>query len=702
MSFSKLIGIFLCFWIVSCVVHYQGFDQPMIYDSKAWIGDKAHIFVSHNIMDVISIVPVRPVFMLSLYGNYLLAGMDPTIFRLINAGISAAAGLALVILLRTILGLPQSAVPGTEFQRNAVSLFLGLLFVIHPLQAYVVLYIWQREAILACFFYFTSLGAYITAASGRGKPLPYYILSGLLFFVGLLNKENLITLPIIMFLAEITLFNKTVREAIGKTLVIGGITVPALIAYLALTHMFHGAESVHAQGIVGRLSEHYAQGQITPLQVAMTECRIFFTYLTTVIIPFAVDLTLVKAVTISRSLVEPPSTFPAVAGVVGWIAASLWMLRRSPLVSFGGLFFLVVMVPESTLIPQFLFFGYRPILPMAGLLLILGQVVARTISWSEVRLPGSLFHAATALGVMAFVVALGWTSMTQAAKWSPLHFWENAYSCSPKYFDTVEKKMYTDILVNYGAELVNSGNYSEAVPLLREAIKLAPYSVGARNNLANAMLGQGRIQEAIEIYRDAIKQGFESPEVYNNLGAALLNNNKIEEARESFAKAVEIHPGFAKARANLGIVCLRLGLISEAVDNLRSAVTINPRLALAQSKLGYALELQRNYSEAAEHYKKALNLSPFLVEAHFGLANALANLDKIPEAIEHYKRVIQLNPKHYMAHNNLGSALLRMSEFPLAADHFRKALEIRPDFRDAEKNLEMVSGKSQKPHSQDR
>lgn len=161
--------LFLLFLALGLVLYFPGLGSEMIYDSKAGIEDKVEVFASRDLRQIMSMVPGRPVFMMSLYVNFLLTGMDPWFFRLTDVVILAATGLVIVLLTKALLSTPRSMKQGKERDKWIVASVVGLLFVIHPLQSFVVLYIWQRQALLACFFCVAALALYVTARSGGFK-----------------------------------------------------------------------------------------------------------------------------------------------------------------------------------------------------------------------------------------------------------------------------------------------------------------------------------------------------------------------------------------------------------------------------------------------------------------------------------------------------------------------------------------------------
>jgi len=169
--------LFLLFFAVVFALQRSGFGSEMVYDSAYFINSKAEVFKQHEWMKILSIVPARPLFLLSFCLNYLATGMDAYYFRVGNALLLAATGLSLTLLAVVILEMPGLDIPGTRREKRVVSALLGLLFVAHPLQTYVVIYLWQREAIMACLFYFAGIASYLAGRTGlfRSPAAPYFL-----------------------------------------------------------------------------------------------------------------------------------------------------------------------------------------------------------------------------------------------------------------------------------------------------------------------------------------------------------------------------------------------------------------------------------------------------------------------------------------------------------------------------------------------
>lgn len=333
----RRLGIALVvFSAAAAACHWLGSNSLMVYDGAYFIKSKEPIFASHDVMALIGIVPVRPLFLFTFYLNYLLTGMDPFYFRLVNALMSACAGIVLTLFAMMLFTIPGANVPGTRRSKQWVSLFLGLLFVVHPLQSLVVLYIWQREAVMAYLFYFSSLTAYMAVRSRLMESAALgYSLTSILFLAGMLSKENLATVPVALLLAEFTILGQTPRQCLRRALIIAGIFLPSVIVYLAVTNAIHEPHSELVQGITARLLDHYTYGGVTVVEVIMTQCRIFFSYLFMMLFPFVRDVEFMRAEIISRSLLNPPTTLAAVCGVTALVGGAVLLVRRSPLISFG-------------------------------------------------------------------------------------------------------------------------------------------------------------------------------------------------------------------------------------------------------------------------------------------------------------------------------------------------------------------------------
>jgi len=705
-------------------LHYPGFQSPMIYDGYGWIQQKAYVYARNSLVDVLGIVPARPLFMATLYANYTAAGMEPAAFRLVNAVLLAGTGLALLYLILALLNAPSVSTSASQSQKKATARVLALLFVAHPLQTYVVLYIWQREAILACLFYYGALAAYVAARSGRFRnPATGFVLTGALFLGGLLSKENVVTFPVVAAAAEIAIFRQGLREFVKRCLVIALIVLPAVVVSAVATLALHAAQSEHPAGILTRLAAYYREGGISVSEATMTACRELFLYLWMIVAPFAQTLTFIRAEAVSRSLWEPPATAFACAGIALLFAVALAIRRRFPLAAFGILFFLITPLPESLLIPQYLYFGYRAILPMAGVLIVLGWIAVEAVSRSGHALTRAVRPVLIA-GIFAAIMAFGFQTLDQARRWGPLGFWQTAYSTLPRFSDAFQRAPDLDFNNNYRGQLIAAGRPREAVEVLSRpyldtlnqgrsdrantageadrssanvdavADRLVSIAAADRHSAAVALLQLGlaldksdRSAEALKLYRRAVEIAPRIAAVRVNLGAELEKRGDLAAAAEQYRLAAEAEPYLPDAYLRLGMVLKERGDIPAAIAALRKAVEVHPGLAAAYESLGMALKQTGDLTAATEMLKKALSLAPSSGSAANNLARVMEESGNLTGAIEEYTRASRLLPDSAEVHCNLGNALLKAGLGNEAVRHYRRALELKPDFAEAQANL---------------
>jgi protein O-mannosyl-transferase len=715
MPFSALCLTFLVFLLAAVAVHYAGFNSPMIYDSKAWINDKASVFSSHDVLEVVRICPGRPLLMLTFYVNYLAHGMNPLYFRLFNAVLLATTGLMLAWMIFLVLRTQERAAEASENQHLWIGVFSGLLFVVHPLQSLVVLYVWQRGALLGCLFYFAAFAAYVGGRSGRfRRELHAYILTGMLLLAGLASKENLGTLPLMLVLAELILFRQDLKALARRVACIALIAAPAAFIYSVVVGRLHGATAVHPPGFFVRLHANYMDSGLSPLQVCLSECRVLFSYISSILAPFLSGTPLIRVEAVSNSLLDPPTTLPACLGVLVLLAVSAVSARKKPLLAFGTLFVLITFSLESLAVAQFLFFGFRAILPMAGVLLIVASVLPALLRYCRKTIPERSF--ATFIGLISIIPIIGFAAVTwsQARAWNPLRFWECAFSALPPFSDKVETNPYVSVLMNYGAVLADSGQYDKATRVLVKAVRIGcgierpdetPFTatdhtrhVGpdleglparpcpgmhhdyytAYNHLGMVLSAQGKPQDAIECYRAAIELKPDAADVYNNWGEATLKLGNTAEAVGLFRSALDLQPAHAVATNNLGEGLLRSGKPEEAMKLFQKAIELQPNYGGAFNNLGNAVLASGRATEAIELFRKGIAVTADSPELHNNLGAALFRRGYLAQALEEFRTAVHLRPEFAKARVNLGMVALKLGNTPEALDNLNKAIDTNP------------------------
>jgi protein O-mannosyl-transferase len=663
----ELLAILVLFFATVVVVQIDGFDSPMIYDSVEWRDTTLRSQATPDQSAVIRILPERSLFLLSLHLNYSIHGMDPVYFRVFNALILAGTGVALIAMLNMIMLLPPSGIRPAEGPGRLIVFLIGLLYVVHPLQVFVVLYIWQRAALMACLFYFTALAVYTAGRAGvLRRPTLAYSLTASFYFLGLLSKENIMTLPLTIALVEFVFFARPLKGLVKRVAAIALVALMVLLPYMFLSDYLRAPNAI-APNLYQRFSQNVQESGITWITVILTEPRVWFLYLQSVITPSLSNLQFARAMLVSTSFFDPPMTAVACLGVTGLVILGIALRRREPLISYGLFFFCVVLIPESLLSPQYLFAGYRAILPMAGLMLILARLLILASAVARRWLPSSRTKIALVASMCLAVLYLGLLTRSVSGRWSPLWIWEHSFIALPEYTSRVEISSYVDVSGNYGMELLKSGDYHGALEVLQQTANILDNTrVRTKSEvllrLATVLAMMGRREEAVESFKQIIQIRPRWASPYHRLGALLLEAGDLSTALENFRTAVNLDPSISVSHYSLGTTLLLMGDSAHAVPSLEKALELKPDYPQASANLGMALLNLDKPKEAVQHLKTATAAFPLIGDLHISLARAYEKLGMVQEAEQHLKRVPEIDPNHQKAGRKLDILLPQRSQ----------------------------------------
>jgi protein O-mannosyl-transferase len=745
MSFSCLLGVaympfgkitrsiasllLIGFFVVAGVLHFRGFSGPMYCDSVAFLQENSAIFANESPINVIKITPQRPVAMLSFYLDYILAGMNPFYFRLVNTALLAVTSTALFLLVLLVMKIPAVGLAAEPTDRQIVAVVFSALFLAHPVQIYAVLYIWQRMALLACLFYLVCLAAYVATRLGiiRRRCLGFAV-CGILFILAVFSKENAVTLPVAIILIELILF----RQSFWSILKVAAMAVPAGIMVFAALIFIEALPGSQESGLFHMIRLYYRISGLTPWEVALTQSRMLFDYLALSLAPFWVSMPFWVAPVISRSLFNPPETALAAGGVLVLIGLSLGLIRRLPLTSFGMLFFILNLIPESIFVPTHIFFAYRTILPLVGLILAAVELGLKAWEWAEGHGPNRILEICLVMTLLVWLAASVVSTYSRAAMWiNPVLVWEESALHLPSPEADLDIMHYVTILDSLGAELQFKGRHKEAVQFHERSLKKFPTNMRTLSLMATALVGSndpgnaeiyfkkalearatdgrapvfahnmygefleraGRKAEAVDQYAAALEIQPDVAFWQMRLGRLHMAMGQLAGAEKCFRTALELEPSSPEALYDLASAVKPQGKLDEAIKYYETALSFKPDNARALNNLGRIMEAKGEAVMALNYYARALEYDRKLPEAHLNIGNVLTGLNRLDEAIHHYRSAIAIRPDYSQAHNNIGVILEEKGDLGLAAEHYRLASQLKPDAEVFLKNLERVTEK---------
>jgi predicted CXXCH cytochrome family protein len=154
------------------------------------------------------------------------------------------------------------------------------------------------------------------------------------------------------------------------------------------------------------------------------------------------------------------------------------------------------------------------------------------------------------------------------------------------------------------------GDRERAREAYERALRMDPYSVLARANLARLHHAGGRSDRAEAVLREGLRRTPDSGDLYHALGLLLAEQHRAAEAADALGRAARLVPGRARVLYNYGVALKDAGRPEEAEAALREADRLDP----ADADIVYALAilaLERGDRErAAAHAKRLMDLAP--------------------------------------------------------------------------------------------
>jgi tetratricopeptide (TPR) repeat protein len=277
---------------------------------------------------------------------------------------------------------------------------------------------------------------------------------------------------------------------------------------------------------------------------------------------------------------------------------------------------------------------------------------------------------------------------------------------------------------NLGVMLFFQGDYADAIPQLRAALKLQPglWKIEALLGMSEKRTSdaQGAIDDLEKAFpklqeeKIRIEAGMELIEIYNGTGdldkaAAIVSvlrgsyptnvdvlyaSYRIysDLAGESMLSLSMAAPDSARMHQVMAHEMARQGDTEAAIRNYRQALTLAPQLPGLHFELAEALHAASSSTEKREaegEYKAALAVNPFDEESERRLGEIAAERGDQKEAYEYYSRALQLQPNDAEANIDLAK-LISISQPEKAEALLQRALQLDPTIAVAHYRLSIL------------
>jgi tetratricopeptide (TPR) repeat protein len=241
-----------------------------------------------------------------------------------------------------------------------------------------------------------------------------------------------------------------------------------------------------------------------------------------------------------------------------------------------------------------------------------------------------------------------------------------------------------------GLLYVQMGRPEEAVPELREAVRLDPARSDASATLvrilqeqARAASATGNSEKALAFLTDARKYALDDPDLNFELGTIALQMSLWQDAVEAFQQTLKMREDGPLALYNLGRAFMGLSQFEDARQQFARYVALRPDDASGHCALGMTLAALEHVPEARKEFEQSIALAPAQTESYFRLGLIDLDAKELDEAARNLHQVLAREPKHAGALSALGRVAFEQKRYPDAIDLLQQAIASDESSREA-------------------
>jgi len=591
-------GVCLLLAVITAAVFGRTFGYDFIpYD------DNAYVYDNPDVIRGLSLKSIRWAFTHSELGLWTplttishmldcqIYGLNPGGHHLTNVLLHIATVIALFLVLRQMTG---------ALWRSA---FVAAVFAIHPLRAESVAWVAERKDVLSGLFFMLTIGAYLHYV--RRQSVARYLPVALLFALGIMAKQMIVTLPCVLLLLDYWPLGRFERKpgegrggaAVFLRLVLEKVPLFALTILSCIKSFWDRRPDT-----VAVVPEAHTISWLR-IDNALVSCVVYMEKMF-----YPANLAVFYPYPSSVPAWQALGAFALLAGIS--IAVFAWR-KRHPAFLVGWFWYVGMLVP------------------------VIGFISL-----------GKEGHADryTYLSQIGLCIMVAWGAASLSALW--------------RYRGEISSIAAAPVLATLARfAVIQTANWRDGITLWQHALACTPDNAFARNYLGYALFKEDRDDEAIVEFEKAIELMPDYAEPENNLGIILLQKGEVDDAIIHFEKALQIDPGHVEARSNLALALIQKGLLDDAVTELQMVLRIKPNRADAYSDIGNVLLQKGDVEGAIAQFKKALEIKPDYADGHANLGNALLQKGKPHEAIAQYLDALDITPQDVTVQINMARVL---------------------------------------------
>ncbi len=588
-------------FLIPLIIYSITLTGAFVYDDNVqiignpWIRDPGKIpalFVSST-MSFLSGRPsntYRPVFYLVYMAEYLVFGLRPWAWHLVNIVLHSMNAVAVFTLVSLFITKKEGSAPAkkTSMQGALIAPFAaGLVFALHPVNSEVAAWVGAIPELVYTLMVLCAFILYILAEKTAKRAALYRVVSVASFCVALLSKETAMALIIIIPLYE---FTRLGYGAMRRWKVYLYYLIPAVLYMAMRTYALGGVTQISL------IKMSFYEGVLNVLPLVAR-------YLGKLLVP--VGLSAIYSFEPVHSAVD----LMFITGLLAFAAFGviIYALGKRKTERFFLLWILIPLLPVL----------YMPILSVggfadrylylstAGFASFIGLLIFRVHEGAEGKKrnkgPGTLISSAMVLILLLYSAG----SIKRAFVWrSDFSLWSDTVIKSPKS---------PNALYNLGWALQSRG-------------------------------GPGDLERALKLYEKAIRIKPDKENAHYNAALIYEKKGEYKRALQHYMVSLRLRPDHSTTYYNIAMIYQARGQLAQAIDFYNQAINIDPENEDAHYNLGWAYQERGDYARAMVHYREVLRLAPRSADAHYNMGVIYEGRGMPREALSEFQKALAADP----------------------------------------------------------
>ena len=595
----------------------------------------------------------RPIVSTTYTIDYALWGLTPKGFHLTNILIHLVACLLLFAVLKELFSKYKYGI--------FASLISTLIFAAHPVHTEAVSWISGRTDSLVTLFFFASFLFYIKY-SGENKNS--FLLYSLLFYIlGLLTKEMIVTLPVIIILFDFIYKKKSVKDVTANWKIyfyFVGVTILYLIVrYFALKDVPDRDTYLY----------FYGMPAVTAVATMLKTVPIYFKLL---IYPVHLIYHYNGTLPDSYSFFEPQVMIAEIF-ILLILIFIFYFYKKSPVISFSISFFALSLIPVLNIIPTMNFMAER-------FLYLTSFSISVVIVFLLSKYLNEKNYLTLLLISLLVIIIFSYMTFERNKEWKN----------NDTLYSTAEGMDGSVLLVNVGNIYANKKQYDEAETRFKRAIEIRDNNLLAHHNLGLVYLLKGKLDSAEIQIKKGIQIDSLAPDGYFQLSNLYQQQGRIEEAAALLEKLNTIVPDYRNSKELLQDL-KNLKTKNKIPDNIKLPGEQNEKISFLE-KRSFQYYQDKNFNEAIEDIQEMIKINPLNISGYYNnIALCYEGLNDLDKAKEYYLDDIKTDEKNINALGGLAALYLKKGDIKNAKLNYNKILTINPNDANAKSKLDSLS-----------